>query len=46
MEDNLAIVNYDVFGKEAKLPTDKCPTDCLVIIGQPIIDELTEKVEA
>jgi hypothetical protein len=46
MEDNLAHVNYDIFGKEANLPTDKCPTDCLAIIGQPIIDEPVEKVEA
>ncbi|GAG12181.1 unnamed protein product, partial [marine sediment metagenome] len=46
MEDNLAHVNYEIFGKEAKLPTDKCPTDCLAIIGQPVIDEPAEKVEA
>jgi len=46
MENNLALINYDIFGKEAKLPTDKCPTDCLSIIGQPIIDELAEKIEA
>jgi len=46
MEDNLAIVNYDTFGKEAKLPTDKCPTDCLAIIGPPAVDKPTEKVEA
>jgi len=46
MKDNLAQVNYDVFGKEAKLPTDKCPTDCLSIVGPPVVDEPAEKVEA
>lgn len=44
--DNLAIVNYDIFGKEAKLPTDKCPTDCLSILGLPELDSPSEKVEA
>ncbi len=46
MDNNLAHVNYDIFGKEAKLPTDKCPTDCLAIIGPPVIDNPSEKVEA
>lgn len=44
--NNLAIVNYDIFGKEAKLPTDKCPTDCLSILGLPELDSPSEKVEA
>lgn len=46
VKDNLAQVNYNGFGVEAKLPTDKCPTDCLAIIGTPVIDEPAEKVEA
>lgn len=46
VKDNLARVNYDVFGKEAKLPTDKCPTDCLAVVGESVIDEPAEKVEA
>jgi len=46
VKDNLAVVNYNGFGKEAKLPTDKCPTDCLATIGPPLIDEPAEKVEA
>jgi len=44
--DNLAKINYNGFGVEAKLPTDKCPTDCLSIIGEPVVDEPAEKVEA
>jgi Na+-translocating ferredoxin:NAD+ oxidoreductase RNF subunit RnfB len=33
MDNNLARVNYDQYGKDANLPTDKCPTDCLVILN-------------
>ncbi|MCF7803372.1 MAG: RnfABCDGE type electron transport complex subunit B [Candidatus Marinimicrobia bacterium] len=33
MDNNLAYVNYDIYGKEPELPTDKCPTGCLVIIN-------------
>lgn len=43
MEDNLAVVNYDIYGKEAKLPTDKCPTDCLVVFNGEETDEVPEE---
>lgn len=33
MKNGLAIVNYDGYGKDTTLPTEKCPTDCLVIMG-------------
>lgn len=32
MQDNLAYVNYEKYGTEAELPTDRCPTGCLVIV--------------
>jgi len=32
--DNLAQINYQLYGAETKLPTDKCPTDCIVIIDK------------
>lgn len=32
MKDNLAVIDYSKFGREPKLPTDKCPTGCLVVI--------------
>lgn len=32
MENNLAIINYDLYSKEPVLPTEKCPTNCLVVI--------------
>jgi len=31
MDENLAKVNYEVYGKESVLPTERCPTKCLVI---------------
>lgn len=32
MDGNLAVVNYDQYGRDPVLPTDKCPTKCLVIL--------------
>ncbi len=32
LENNLAIINYETYGTEPKLPTDKCSTECLVVI--------------
>lgn len=32
MDGDLAVVNYDRYGIEPVLPTDKCPTKCLVIL--------------
>jgi len=32
MDDNLAVVDYEVYGQDDVLPTDRCPTDCLVIM--------------
>jgi len=32
--DNLAQINYKLYGTETKLPTDKCPTDCIVVIDK------------
>lgn len=34
MENNLAKINYDLFGSEAILPTDKCRTKAMVIIDE------------
>jgi len=31
MSDFLAKINYEIYGREDFLPTDKCPTECLVI---------------
>ena len=39
MKNDLAIVNYDVYGTEPMLPTDKCPTDGLIIIGGHLAEE-------
>jgi len=39
MKDNLAIVNYDIYGSDPVFPTEKCPTDGLVVIGGQIIEE-------
>lgn len=34
MDDNLArVVNYDIYGKEVALPTEKCQTGAIVIAG-------------
>ncbi len=30
MEDHLAVIDYNTYGQEAILPTDRCPTECLV----------------
>ena len=32
IKDNLAVIDYSRFGREPELPTDKCPTGCLVVI--------------
>jgi len=32
LEDNLAVIDYSKFGRDPELPTDKCPTECLVVI--------------
>jgi H+/Na+-translocating ferredoxin:NAD+ oxidoreductase subunit B len=34
MENNLAIVNYEVFGSVTELPTDKCSTNGLILLGE------------
>lgn len=39
MKNNLAVVNYDIYGKDPVLPTEKCPTDGLVILGGYIAGE-------
>ncbi len=31
MDDHLAVIDYNIYGQEATLPTDRCPTDCLVV---------------
>jgi len=33
MDDNLAVINYETYGDQAELPTDRCPTDCLVVFN-------------
>lgn len=32
IDNNLAAIDYSTYGHEAVLPTDRCPTDCLVIL--------------
>jgi len=32
MDKHLARINYEVYGNESVLPTDRCPTECLVVI--------------
>ena len=39
MKDNLAVIDYDVYGSEPVLPTEKCPTEGLVVIGGHMIEE-------
>lgn len=34
MDHNLAIIQYDKYGKSPEMPTDRCPTDCLVIFNR------------
>lgn len=31
MDDNLAMIQYEKYGTTPELPTDRCPTDCLVV---------------
>ncbi len=45
MEDNLAVVNYENYGKTSELPTDKCPTNCLVILDSTDAEEAEEELE-
>lgn len=48
MDNNLAVINYNVFGKDTVLPTDKCSTEGLVILdmGKKITKNITEAVES
>ncbi|MFB0516138.1 MAG: RnfABCDGE type electron transport complex subunit B [Candidatus Neomarinimicrobiota bacterium] len=40
MDDNLAVIDYNLYGQEATLPTDRCPTDCLVVFeNQAVMNE-------
>jgi len=32
--DNLAVVDHEKYTKELVLPTEKCPTKCIVIVGE------------
>lgn len=31
MDNHLAVIDYNIYGHEAILPTDRCPTDCLAV---------------
>ncbi|NOZ03723.1 MAG: RnfABCDGE type electron transport complex subunit B [FCB group bacterium] len=44
MENNLAKINYDVYGHQTVLPTDKCSTNCLVVV--PAAEQSSEKIAA
>lgn len=47
MEDNLAVINYDTYGKDSVLPTDRCPTECLIVLdGEEESAEVMEKTAA
>ena len=39
MDNNLAIINYDVYGTKAELPTEKCPTDSLIVMNMSPMPE-------
>ena len=45
MDNNLAIINYDVYGSKAELPTEKCPTDSLIVMNMSPMPE-KEMVES
>ena len=32
MDNHLAVINYNVYGGDSSLPTDKCPTEGLVVL--------------
>lgn len=34
MKNNLAVINYENSDGKAELPTDKCPTDVIILLGQ------------
>ncbi len=33
MDNNLAVINYNVYGSDPDFPVEKCPTDGLVVLG-------------
>jgi Na+-translocating ferredoxin:NAD+ oxidoreductase RNF subunit RnfB len=39
MKDGLAIVNYNIYGSDPVLPTEKCPTYGLVVLGGHVVEE-------
>ena len=39
LENNLACIDYSIYGKEAVLPTNKCSTGSLVIFSNPYQDD-------
>jgi len=43
MDNNLAYVNYEKYGAGNELPTDRCPTDCLVIFNGTGSEKTEEK---
>jgi len=48
MDNNLAYVDYDKYGNTAELPTDRCPTGCLVVLdktGEETDNNVAEEVQ-
>ncbi len=43
IENNLAYINYESYGKVSELPTDKCPTGCMVVINEKSSEELIKE---
>ncbi len=43
--DNLAQINYQLYGTETMVPTDKCPTDCIVVIDKKDKEKNKETIE-
>ena len=39
MDNHLAVIDYMQYGQDKVLPTDRCPTECLVILGQQSVPE-------
>jgi|GEM_PF-6395101 len=46
MENNLAKINHDIYGKQSVLPTDKCSTNCLVALPATEADQSSESKAA
>jgi Na+-translocating ferredoxin:NAD+ oxidoreductase subunit B len=35
IRNNLAVINYELYGTVTQLPTEKCPNSCITMVGSP-----------